>query len=255
MRPKIILILLMALTGVLLAQGCGPDENPIENTDDNDADADTDSDGDSDADSDADGDSDSDTTNNPPDCEVDAYETFDTAVPTGWTVISTIGGNSGSTSGSGTDSDTTDDSDVEVDPAKTWHHTTVTDESNPHDGMEEGYMTVGGYIGMYETLQTDIYPLQGCETVTLAFTHYFDDYGAALGKTDDRGELWFIGDTPPWTLVDTYADNEDKAAKHEEIDLSSYTLGQSTFQLRFIFADESQGNYGWSIDNVSITAE
>ncbi|MBN2717396.1 MAG: hypothetical protein JXX14_16200 [Deltaproteobacteria bacterium] len=253
MKPYFIFALLVALMSVFTVQGCGPQDEAIDSTGSGDSDSDTDSDADSDADSDTDSDSDSDGDDTGAGCNIDEFESFDTAVPSGWTVISTVGGGSGSGSGSGSGGDSGEISDV--DPLKTWHHTTVEDESNPYDGMDGGYMAVGGYTGLNESLETGFYPVDSCKTVTLSFTHYFDDYGSRTGVTEDRGEVWVVGDTPPWTLVATYNENADKEPQEEELDLTSYILGQSMFKVKFVFTDEEKGNYGWAVDNVSIIAE
>jgi hypothetical protein len=221
MKKDFMLFLIFGLTCGLFAAGC---------SEDNDSEP---------SDSETGAGDDTETSSSPTaSCALDIIETFDAAVPTGWTVIA---GGSGSGSGSGSASGSSGEGESD----ETWHHTTEADTSYKMDG---GCMFVGGYAGMNESLVTDYYELGSCTAVTMSFTHYFDDFRG----DDDRGELWFMGDAPPWTQIGTYSSNDNKEAVTETVDLSSYVLGQSGFQLKFVFADEGQGNYGWAVDDVKI---
>ena len=241
MKKNFIFSILLGLIGMLFVAGCGPEDGePSDNNDtggDGDTDGDSDGDTDSDTDSDADGDSDA-------VCALNELETFDTEIPTGWTVIS---GGSGSGSATGSTSGTVS---TDVNPENTWHHTTVDTSTSSKAGMEGGYMEVGGKNGLNEALITPIYTRGSCDTVTLTFTHYFDDLSI---NADDKGALWFIGDSGSWESIAEYDSNPDKLPSDETVDLSTLTLGQSTFQLKFVFSDNNAGNYGWGIDNVQVT--
>ncbi len=241
MKTNLFLLLVSAVLCGVLVVACGVEESP----DDNDG---------SDNNNGSDLGSDNHDTNNPAVCALDALETFDTAVPTGWTVISSGGGGSGSGSGSGSGTGTGSGNPGVVDPAKTWHHTTVDTETGPAAKfMNGGYMTVGGIIGMNEALITPIYYVGACNAVNLTFTHYFDDFGAATGKTADRGEVSIAVDGPPYMVIGTYNSNPNKSFENASIDLTNYVVGAEYFQLEFVFADDNQGNYGWSIDDVKVT--
>lgn len=181
---------------------------------------------------------DTDTGTRTPVCDLDALETFDSGLPEGWSV-SKAGFVAGSGSGSG--------GDTEIDPDETWHHTTVEAEGElAPEGMDGGYMTVGGNSDMFEALYTDFYSVDECESISLSFTHFFDD----LPTNDmDRGELWITVDGPPWIKLATYNEND----MHEEtIDLSDLLRGAFTFQLEFVFVDEDQGSNEWAIDNFEL---
>lgn len=231
MKKDFMLFLIFGLICGLSVAGCGED-NDTDPADSGDNGTDSSS-GFSDGD-------DSDTSSSQAaSCNLDILETFDSAVPTGWTILA-----SSSNSGSGSASGASEQGESE----ETWHHTTTEAETDISYGMDGGYMFVGGYAGMDESLITDYYELGACTDVTMSFTHYFDDFRG----DDDRGELWFVGDAPPWTKIGTYSSNENDEAVTETVDLSSYVLGQSGFQLKFVFADDGQGNYGWAVDDVKI---
>ncbi len=229
MTKNLIFLLVVGAVSFSLIWSCG-DDGTDESQDSETPDSDNTSDN-------------SDSEKNPATCDLEAWETFDTVIPTGWKVITAGGSGSGSGSGSGTPDP------IEVDESKTWHHTTTTDENDSHKGMEGGYMVVGGFSGMNEELVSASYEVGGCSKVELSFTHYFDDLSR---NESDRGEVWFIGDTPPWTKLATYNSNPDKTESSETIDLTAHIAGQEFFQVKFVFADDGGGNYGWAVDNVSV---
>jgi hypothetical protein len=175
-------------------------------------------------------------------CDLSVMETFDSAIPAGWTVLAG-GSGTGSASGSGNGG-------AAVDPNKTWHYSTDSWYQDEAKGrtMDGGYMFVGGTMGMNEELLTSYYTIGACSSVNLGFRQYFDDWDT---NPNDRGEVWFMGDAPPWSLLKTYNSNPDKTTTTEKINLP--TAGQSSFQLKFVFTDDNGSNYGWAIDDVSIT--
>ena len=226
----------------LTTAACGDEADPAENG------------GNSSDEQSTDNSSDGQNTDNPDVCALDVLETFDTAVPAGWTVLSSGGGGSGSGSNSGSGTGTGTGGPMAVDPEKTWHHTTVDEDTHGIEhGMTGGFMYVGGLIGMNEALVTPIYNVGSCNSVNLSFTHYFDDFGAATGKNLDKGEVSIAVDGPPWLLLSTYDSNPGKTSEPVSLDLSNYVAGAEYFQLEFVWSDGGQGNYGWSVDNVKIT--
>ena len=209
----------------------------------------TDSDGvpDSETISDSHSDLDSEMDSVSPDCGLDILETFDSRIPTGWTVIpssSASGTGSGSGSGSGRPR--------ELDEDRTWHHISE-DEDYPYDGMEGGFLFVGGFAGMNEALITNYYEIGRCESVSVMFDYYFDD---APRNDYDRSELWINADGPPWQLVGTYnVSGRQEGPKEEIVDLTHYLTGSEAFQLKFTFVDEGEGNYGFAHDNVAVVGD
>jgi hypothetical protein len=224
MKKHLLMLLIAGLSGTLLLSGCDSAEEDDPLLDDGDSSG-----------------GDSDTSETPLTCDIDVLETFDTGIPAGWTVLGG-GGGSGSGSGSGSGGGT-----VEVNEEETWHHTTVDDALIEYEGMEGGYMFVGGFAGMDESLVTDFITIGSCQSVSLMFDSYFDDQ---TRNEADRGELWITVDGPPAELIGTF----DVAGLTEStIDLMPYLTGGMAFQLTFVFKDEEGGNYGWAIDNVQVT--
>ena len=219
MKTHFLLIMLFCLAGAALSLGCDSAE---------------DSGGDG---GDGNGGDTSDTGGGNLTCELDVLETFDTGIPQGWTIQ---GGGSGSGSGSGSGGT------VDVNDDETWHHTTVETEDYPPDGMEGGYFFVGGFSGMNETLNTAAYPIGSCQSVSMMFTQYFDDFPS---NDFDRGELWIMVDGPPPELVGTY---NVAGLAETTVDLTPFLMGGASFSLQFVFLDEDGGNYGWGIDNVQV---
>jgi hypothetical protein len=218
MKYFYLLMVCLCGQGAFLSVGCGGDEDTADSGDGDGIDSNGDT--------------------QPLTCDLSVMETFDSAIPAGWTVL-TGGSGSGSGSGSGTVG-------VPADPTKTWHQT--ADQSDFYQ-MQGGYMFVGGVPGlkMNEALITPYYNLGACASVNLSFKQYFDDLSLNL---NDRGEVWFMGDAPVWSLLTTYNSNADKIAVTEPVSLP--TAGNAGFQLKFVFADETGSNYGWAIDDVSI---
>jgi len=219
------------------------DGDPVSTTRDGGTDWDTDADTDTDGDTDGDTDSDSDTyaDSDGDRCGLEVLETFDSEIPVGWT-LQPSGNGSGSGSGTGGTGDV-----PEVDEEHTWHHTTVEEAGDlAGEGMEGGYFFVGGFAGMNEGITTDFYDIGDCESISVMFSHDFEDMSR---NEDDRGELSILVDTPPFELVETF--NED-GPHEEDIELIDFLTGGTVFQLKFTFIDEDQGNYGWSIDNFEL---
>ena len=106
-----------------------------------------------------------------------------------------------------------------------------------------------GFAGMDEALETPYYEYIGCDSVTVMFSHYFDDSSRV---ETDRGELSIMVDGPPWELIETY---NEKGFFEEEVDLSEHLTGGEAFRLQFAFRDDGNGNYGWSIDDVEVVVE
>lgn len=186
-----------------------------------DGDTDTDMDGDMDTDSDTDADTDG------GGCGLEILETFDSEIPTNWRVTPSGGG---------------------VEEEKTWHHTTVEEVGSlAGEGMEGGYLFVGGYAGMNEVLVTDYYDVGDCESISVMFSHDFDDMST---NDDDRGELWVIVDNS--VAEDPIAIFDEDGPGEEDIDLTEHVKDAAFFHLQFTFVDNSQGNYGWSIDNFEL---
>ena len=233
MEKKLNLLWILIVGVSLIAMGCASDDNDNDDNSGSQDNKDTTSESDED---------DSETEETVGDaCEIDVLETFDTALPTGWTVQSTTGSGSGSGSGS-----SSADSGNET---LTWHHINIDEEDNlpseVTDNMSGGVMMVGDVVGrtLSETMLTSFYIIGECSGATLQFKQFFDDSLA------DVAEVWLNVDGSSWEQVATI---DTTGYSDDEYDLTELIQGGVAFQLKFLFIDENQMSMRWFIDDVAI---
>jgi hypothetical protein len=187
-------------------------------------------DGSASADADMDADTDSGADAAAGNCLLNALETFDTTIPTGWTVV-----NAGTAT-------------------VVWIQTVQTTKSS---GAASQNMT-GGYAAanslLYESLAklqsylvTETYQVGECVTAKLSFDSNF----IQEDSLEDIAQVEIKTDVADWQVVETYTENLISPA--HSIDLSKYLSGASEFQLRFYYHDGDGHWFSWSIDNVKIT--
>ena len=231
MKKKLNLLWALSIVAFFIAMGCASDADDNKDTGDSQGIGDTTDDSDND---------DSESEGEVGDvCEIDVLETFDTALPTGWTIEAGTGG-----SGSGSSSA---DSGNET---LTWHHIDIDEEddlpSEVTDNMSGGVMVVGDVMGseLNETMLTSFYKIGECSSATLQFKQFYDD------TLEDIAEVWLNVDGSSWeqvTTIDTTGYSDD------EYDLTDLIQGGVAFQLKFVFIDENQTSMQWFIDDVAIT--
>jgi hypothetical protein len=192
---------------------------------------DSDTDADSGTDTDTDGDSDADSgTDTEPGCGLNAIETFDAAIPTGWT--STDGG-----SGAGS-----------------WQWFSGTMDWNGSFEVDGGLVIDSDAAGLHniqdDDIESPLYALGSCTSALVSFDHFFQE----RGSYDDLGEVYVIpGGTGTPYLVTTFSDDTTAGALSSfEFPVAPADLGgQTSFSVQFHY--EGSYSWGWYVDNFAVT--
>jgi hypothetical protein len=216
-EPKMIgLTGLLALLLALLLAGCAGGEARGDGDDDDDSGDDTDTNTDTSTETSA--------------CALSALETFDTEIPTGWTVID--GGTS----------------------AGTWVWADELPEDFPVAVVIDGGALIDSKAAGQESEQIDelespLYELGDCTSATVSYDHNFQK--DLVGS--DVGEVYVIpGDDGTPVLLRTYdTDSSSTQLDSDTVSITATELGEET-SFRIVFHYEGSFDLGWYVDNVDV---
>jgi hypothetical protein len=163
-------------------------------------------------------------------CSLSELETFDTEIPSGWTVVP--GGTS----------------------AGDWEWTDEIPETFPVAVTSDGGAIIDSQAAGEDSVQDDdlespMYDLGACTSATLSY-HY--NFQKDLVGTD-VGEVYVLpgGDGTPILLASYDSDSSSTALESESVDITTTQLGEET-TFKIVFHYEGSFDLGWYVDNVGI---